>query len=180
MATYLLPSDSSIADGAPVTQQLVQSLADNPTAIAQGAVGAPKFQEECRDNSGVGAGNYGVIELYVNSVTNDANSFLVKVIAAGIITFKINVNQYASSGQARVLLYNGASLVSSSANTTGSGQSQSVTGDTSVSAGDVLYIKMDEVSSLGSGGASAQGMLSISSQSTQFMGYLTAKPPSTL
>ena len=180
MATYLLPSDSSIADGAPVTQQLVQSLADNPTAIAEGAGGAPRFQEECRDNSGVGAGNYGVIELYVNAALDDANSFSVKVIAAGIITFKINVNQYSSSGQARVQLYNGATLVSSSANTTGAGQSQSVTGNTNVSAGDVLYIKMDEVTSLGSGGASAQGMLLISGQSTQFMGYFTAKPPSTL
>ena len=143
MATYLLPSDSSIADGSPVTQQLIQSLADNPTAIAQGAAGAPRFKEESAIDSGILAGDYGVFEIDTGLAgRNDLDSLDVKVIAGGVFNYEVNVRKYHSSGEARGQIYLNDSLVASTPTETGTG-TESVTGSLSVSAGDIVHIRLD-------------------------------------
>ncbi|MDC3217650.1 hypothetical protein OAT94_01610 [Schleiferiaceae bacterium] len=178
MATYEPPSNSSIADGAPITQQLIQALADNPTAIAEGLGGAPRFQEESRNPAGVTSGDYGVIEFETAVATSDVSSAAVKISVAGTISYEINVRKYDGTGTCRAQIYNGGSLVDSTG-TIGSSSTSTKTGTVSVSVGDTITVKMDEINSLGSQGAKANCMLSIGADSMPFMGYFISKKRST-
>ena len=139
MATYRAIAASEVDADSPVTSTLVSALAENPTAIAEGAAGAPRIQASA--SSGSVAGNV----LLWASLKDSASGtgFVVvpqshyRAVAAGVVRFKAVVD--AQSGTAR------ASFVRVSRGATPvvlNSVSATTTIDVTVAIGDVIYLSL--------------------------------------
>ena len=139
MATYRTIAAGEVDADSPVTATLVSALAENPTAIAEGAAGAPRIQASA--SAGSVAGN---VLLWASLKESAANNDVVVVpqsyyraVAAGVVRFKVVVA--GQSGAAR------ASFVRVSRGATPvvlNSVSATTTIDVTVAIGDVVYLRL--------------------------------------
>ena len=94
MADYRTITDAEVDPDAPLTSSLGYAFRDNPTAIAEGATGAPRIQDGALDTSVTGAGttwvmnriiprNAGGIGTYVFASTAAAGAYSINDTLAG-------------------------------------------------------------------------------------------------
>ena len=94
MADYRTITDAEVDPDAPLTSSLGYAFRDNPTAIAEGATGAPRIQDAALDTSVTGAGttwvmnriiprNAGGIGTYVLAATAAAGAYSINDTLAG-------------------------------------------------------------------------------------------------
>lgn len=73
MADYITVVDSSVDPDAPLTSDLMYRLRDNPIAIAEGAVGAPRIQRDAMGTWISSAGGVGTLVFAKH--TDNTNSY---------------------------------------------------------------------------------------------------------
>lgn len=64
MTAYNDLADSKISVDAPITQEVLTAIRDNPIAITEGSSGAPKVVRNAYADDGVAAGDYSVFPLF--------------------------------------------------------------------------------------------------------------------
>ena len=123
MTAYNNLADSKISVDAPITQEVLTAIRDNPIAITEASSGAPKVEHGAISVSGVTAGNFSALEPYEyidgdvrltslrfrNDVTlvsgNSQTSPVLMVIGlTGVYRFRLAMHKRVGSGGDRVLL----------------------------------------------------------------------------
>jgi hypothetical protein len=72
MADYVTISDTQVDPDAPITSQLAYAWRDNPTAIAEGASGAPRIQTAAIENNAVTSSKIKNDAVTSSKIKNDA------------------------------------------------------------------------------------------------------------
>jgi hypothetical protein len=72
MADYVTISDTQVDPDAPITSQLAYAWRDNPTAIAEGASGAPRIQTASIENNAVTSSKIENNAVTSSKIKNDA------------------------------------------------------------------------------------------------------------
>ena len=75
MATYRTIAASEVDADSPVTATLMEALAENPTAIAEGASGAPPIEDAALDTTATTAGETWVQERTALSSQGDVGTY---------------------------------------------------------------------------------------------------------
>lgn len=133
MTTYRDISDTEVQVDAPLTQQLMQALKDNPEAIAQAASGATRIDPAALEKKAMTVGNYVIGQFNIGSTSGadkggDRDAYF-KFRAQGTVrlTYRIFFQSYGVLDIGKLLIYkstdNGANYTSihSSTALTGAG-----------------------------------------------------------
>lgn len=179
MPSYREINDTEVAVDAPLTQQLLQALKDNITAIIEDDASAPSIKRSAisdavADQKVASAGNVSIgAEQVLRATelsTNDkiSNGFVIAV--AGVYNLKGLIQKTNGFGTCRCdILKNGVSIengtnVSSTTAVTMSAEISDVT----LQAGDVITVKMNSISNLGGNNATAVGLIGTSVETAAF------------
>jgi len=178
MPSYREINDTEVAVDAPLTQQLLQALKDNITAIIEDDASAPSIKRSAisdavADQKVASAGNVSigaeqVLRTEPASIDRTSNGFVIAV--GGVYNLKGLIQKSNAFGTARCdILKNGASIengtnVSSTTAVTMSAEISNVT----LQVGDVITVKMNEISNLGSNNATAVGLIGTSVETAAF------------
>lgn len=141
MASYRTIAASETDQDSPVTQTLMQALTDNPTAIAEGAAGAPKVETAALQVPTSGAnvvGYFTVPGVEYTATTTAGNSIGMKMaLGTGTITLAVDMKIDATNTGTVKFRKNGAIV---NTQTTTSTSFVEKTHDMSVVFGDVIDI----------------------------------------
>jgi len=122
MTTYRDISDTEVQVDAPLTQQLMQALKDNPEAIAQAASGATRIDPAALEKKAMTVGNYVIGQFNIGSTSGadkggDRDAYF-KFRAQGTVrlTYRIFFQSYGVLDIGKLLIYkstdNGANYTS--------------------------------------------------------------------
>ena len=103
MADWRFPADTAVDPDAPVTSDLMYALRDNPVAIAEGAVGAPRIRHSAFLKPVAGITNQiGNVTTLTADSSNPTRSISVglRPLASGTVTFSVGGS--GGSGTAKV------------------------------------------------------------------------------
>ncbi|MDA8977540.1 hypothetical protein N9F71_00805 [bacterium] len=149
MTTYRGISDTEVAVDAPITQQLMQALKDNMTAIREGDDSAPRLSYVVHPNPVAGnmriyggTATYGVTE--VSGATTDTFGPEHTMLRTGDFRFRITISK-TSGDTCRAILYKNGSVVSTGG-TIGSTSLATHTHDEAFEFGDTWKVKFDKTS----------------------------------
>ena len=178
MPSYREINNTEVAVDAPLTQQLLQALKDNITAIIEDDATAPSIKRSAisdavADQKVASAGNVSIGAEQVLRATGQSditsNGFVIAV--AGVYNLKGLIQKSSAfTGTCRCdILKNGSSIengtnVSSTTAVTISAEINDVT----LQAGDVITVKMNEISDLGSNDVTAVGLIGTSVETAAF------------
>lgn len=123
MTAYNNLADSKISVDAPITQEVLTAIRDNPIAITEASSGAPKVEHGAISVSGVTAGNFSAFDPYEyidgdkrvaslrfrNDVTltsgnSQTSSVLMVIGLTGVYRFRLAMHKRVGDGGDRVLL----------------------------------------------------------------------------
>ena len=150
MTTYRGISDTEVAVDAPITQQLMQALKDNLTAIREGDSSAPDLSWVVHPNPTAGNTRiYGGESINGKTEVSDATSDTFgpehTMLRTGTFRFRMTISKTSSGGVCRTILYKNDSIVHTGGNI-GSSSSATYEHDLAMEYGDVWKVQMDEVS----------------------------------
>ena len=177
MPSYREINDTEVAVDAPLTQQLLQALKDNLLAIIEDDASAPSIKrssisDAVADQKVASAGNVSIGAEQVLRATGSeditSNGFVIAV--AGVYNLKGLIKKDNTFGTVRCdILKNGVSIE----NGTNVGSTSAVTmsaeiDDVTLQAGDVITVKMNEISNIGLNDATAVGLIGTSVETAAF------------
>lgn len=178
MPSYREINDTEVAVDAPLTQQLLQALKDNITAIIEDDASAPSIKRSAisdavADQKVASAGNVSIGAEQVLRATGESditsNGFVIAV--AGVYNLKGLIQKSNGfTGTCRCdILKNGSSIENGTnvSLTTAVTMSAEIN-DVTLQAGDVITVKMNEILNLGSNDATAVGLIGTSVETAAF------------
>jgi hypothetical protein len=165
MTAYNNLADSKISVDAPITQEVLTAIRDNPIAITEGSSGAPKIQHGAISVSGVTAGNFSAFEPYEYIGTGDAkvaslrfrndinltsgnsqtSSVLMVIGLTGVYRFRLAMHKRVGFGGDRALLLIDDAVVLQRESGGNSGIFD-ITADIAVSQGQEIKLRVQEIS----------------------------------
>lgn len=176
MPSYREINDTEVAVDAPLTQQLLQALKDNLLAIIEDDASAPSIKrssisDAVADQKVASAGNVSIGAEQVLRATGSeditSNGFVIAV--AGVYNLKGLIKKDNTFGTVRCdILKNGVSIENGT-NVSGMAVTMSAEiDDVTLQAGDVITVKMNEISNIGLNDATAVGLIGTSVETAAF------------
>jgi len=164
MTAYNNLADSKISVDAPITQEVLTAIRDNPIAITEASSGAPKVEHGAISVSGVTAGNFSAFDPYEyidgdkrvaslrfrNDVTltsgnSQTSSVLMVIGLTGVYRFRLAMHKRVGDGGDRVLLLIDDDVVLQRESGGDSGIFDT-TADIPVSQGQEIKLRVQEIS----------------------------------
>ena len=143
MADYTNITESATDPDAPVTAGLVKALRDNPIAIAEGAVGAPRMTRTSLLAPVAGAGGTIARMLPVTGTINaTVRSEVLRCLRGGTIRINVGFANGTGTGTNSTVIYRHGAAKTAVAQNTTLGASGTLTADISVSVGDMIYVEV--------------------------------------
>ena len=156
MTTYRGISDTEVAVDAPITQQLMQALKDNMTAIREGDASAPDLSWLVHPNPVAGnmriyggTSTNGVTE--ISGVTSDTYGPTHTMLRTGVFRFQVVCSKSGNQGSAKAYLYKGGSVVGTGG-VIGGSSTITNTFDVAFNYGDTWRVRFEEINQGVSGG----------------------------
>lgn len=164
MTAYNNLADSKISVDAPITQEVLTAIRDNPIAITEASSGAPKVEQGAISVSGVTAGNFSAFEPYeyidgdarvaslrfrndiaLSSGSSQTSSVLMVIGLTGVYRFRLAMHKRVGDGGDRVLLLIDDDVVLQRESGGDSGIFDT-TADIAVSQGQEIKLRVQEIS----------------------------------